>query len=112
MFATIAAAALNPIATSRRWRRVGFVLVALPLPAVVAAHLAFLHGGRLDQALFGLGVVAFACGAVLVLSREEGRDEGGSSDDPGPNWWPDFEREFRTYVRTLPSPRRGRLIRS
>jgi hypothetical protein len=106
----IAAAALRPVETSPRARLVGWGLIAVPLPAVLAVHLSVLHSGRLDEILFVSALVAFALGAVLVLGRDDRRDDGPAPDDPEPHWWPDFEREFRTYARTRPHPP-ARLVR-
>jgi hypothetical protein len=60
----------------------------------------------------GIGFVALA---LVKLSRPGGgSDDGGGGDDgpprrwrgprpkprgPEPSWWPEFEREFRAYVR-------------
>lgn len=73
----------------------------MPLPLAVAVHALFLHSGSADQALFLTALVVFGIGAVLVLGGEE-PDEGAARDDPGPEWWPDFERQFRLFVRTRP----------
>jgi len=109
-FVLIGTAALRPIETTPHLRLLGCGLVAVPLPAVVAFHLAVLHSGRLDQALFVAGLVAFALGAVLVLGRD-GRSGGEPpEDDPGPHWWPDFERDFEAHVRSLQRHSR-RLVR-
>jgi hypothetical protein len=90
---------------STELRLVGWILVAVPLPAALALHLSVLHSGRLDQALFVSALLAFALGAVLVLARE--RDDGGGREDgPGPHWWPAFEESFHEYVS---SPRRERV---
>ena len=52
-------------------------------------------------ALVTLGVALLA--APLMRPRQDpGDDEdGGGGDgpeDPGPPWWPEFERDFRAYV--------------
>jgi hypothetical protein len=65
--------------------------------------------------VFAVGV-GFIALALVRLSRPGGgeSDEGGGGDDgpprgwrgpgpkprgPEPAWWPEFEREFRAYVR-------------
>jgi hypothetical protein len=101
LLAGIGLAAWRPIAVPRTWRLVGCALVLVPLPLAVGLHVVFLHSGSADQALFLTALVAFGIGAVLVLGGEE-PDDGAARDDPGPEWWPDFERQFRTFVRTRP----------
>jgi hypothetical protein len=86
-------------------RLVGWVLIAVPLPAALALHLSLLHSGRLDQTLFISALLAFALGAVLVLARDRD-DGGGREDDPEPHWWPAFERSFQDYVS---APRKERV---
>jgi hypothetical protein len=80
----------------------GWLLVAVPLPLVVAFRLfqpASPFGG---QSAFVAGLLAFAVGALLVLSSRDDADEGdggaGADPDPAP-WWPEFERDFRAYAR-------------
>jgi hypothetical protein len=85
-------------------RKIGWVLIAVPLPVAVLIHLTLLHSGRADQTLFIGGAAAFAVGAALVLGREED-DDGLSVDDPDPSWWPEFERAFRDYSRRRPPSR-------
>lgn len=102
-FGLIAVAAIRPITTTPRARAIGCALVVVPLPAAVAVHLFFLHTGRLDQALFASALLAFGLGAVLVLGRDDG-DDRRSPGDPDPHWWPEFEREFRTYARSRSRP--------
>jgi hypothetical protein len=90
-----------------RWL-VGWVLVAVPLPVVVAARWIDTSSVVGGEVAFLCGVVAFAVGAALVLSGRDERDHGsGPHLDPEP-WWPDFEREFRAYARTR-SRRRVRI---
>jgi hypothetical protein len=99
LVAAIAASARRPpVSTSPMRRRVGWALVAGPLPAAVAVQLLRPLPAGLDQAAFIAGVVAFAVGAVLVLAREDRDHESGSSGEPEPPWWPDFERDFRVYA--------------
>jgi hypothetical protein len=49
---------------------------------------------------FGIALLA----APLMSPRGGGDDDGGGGgpgsgpDDPGPPWWPEFERDFRAYV--------------
>ena len=70
-------------------------------------------------------LVALAGGIWIMLHMA--RHHGGSGDDPGdgggggggggrgpkppdprpeadPHWWPEFERQFAAYVRSLPQP--------
>jgi hypothetical protein len=81
-------------------RLVGWLLVALPLPIVVASSLLMPSSPLGGEAAFVFGVLAFAIGVVLLLSGGgDAKDEGGEADlDPAP-WWPDFERQFRAYAR-------------
>ena len=98
LLATIALAAARRArrAASARNRQCGWLLVALPMPAAVTAHLVLTLPSRLDQALFVAGVVAFAVGAIIVLGVEE---DGWSEErgDDSPPWWPAFERDLRDY---------------
>jgi hypothetical protein len=102
LLATIGfAATRSPLAAQTRHRRlVGWLLVAVPLPFVVASRVAVPSSPFGAQGAFACGVLAFAVGAALVLSgRGDGPDPGGELG-PGPApWWPDFEEEFRAYVR-------------
>jgi hypothetical protein len=82
-------------------RGLGWLLIAVPLPLVVASRLALPSSPLGGQNAFVCGVLAFAAGTLLVLSSRSDPDEGGRDEPdlaPGP-WWPDFEREFRAYVR-------------
>ena len=82
--------------SSARTRTCGWILIAFPLPAAVAAHLATNLPTTLDQSLFVGGVVAFAIGAIIVLgTREDGWSE--ERDEESPPWWPAFERDLREY---------------
>ena len=102
LLATIGfAATRSPLAAQVRHRRlVGWLLVAVPLPLVVAFRVALPSSPFGAQAAFGCGVLAFAVGALLVLSGRGDDHDPGSEHDPGPTpWWPDFEGEFRVYVR-------------
>ena len=111
LLATIGfATTCSPVAAQARHRRlVGWLLVAVPLPFVVAFRVALPSSSFGAQGAFACGVLAFAVGAVLVLSgRGDDQDPGSESiPDPTP-WWPDFEREFRAYVREQ-SRRRVRI---
>jgi hypothetical protein len=54
-----------------------------------------------DQLAFAIGVVAFAAGALLLMSADGEEDRRDLTEDPDPPpWWPDFEREFRAYARS------------
>jgi hypothetical protein len=111
LLATIGfAATCSPLAAPARHRRlVGWLLVAVPLPFVVALRVAMPSSPFGAQGAFACGVVAFAVGAVLVLSgRGDDHDPGMELEpDPAP-WWPDFEQEFRAYEREQ-SRRRVRI---
>jgi len=94
-------------ATASQARRgFGWLLVAVPLPLALALHFSLSLEPSVDRVAFVVGTVSFALGALLVLpaSDDDSSDEQGESDDP--SWWPDFERDFRAYVR---GPRPGRL---
>jgi len=112
LFATIGVAATRSLAAAhvRHSRLVGWLLVVVPLPFVVACRLASPSSPFGAQGAFACGVLAFAVGAVLVLSgRGDDQDPGKDLDpDPAP-WWPDFEEEFRAYVREQRSRPRVRL---
>ena len=86
--------------------RLGWALVAAPLPLVVTARVSLPSSPLAGQAAFVCAVVAFAAGALLILSSRDDADEpGGDIDvDPAP-WWPDFERDFRAYDRRQSRPR-------
>jgi hypothetical protein len=100
LLATIGFAARSPLTAQSRGRRlIGWLLVAFPLPLVVAARLFAPSSPLGGEIAFALGVVCFAGGVLLVVT--EGDDEEGSDgphDLGPPPWWPDFEREFRTYA--------------
>lgn len=86
-------------------RALGWVLVALPLPAAVALHLTGLLERNADQFVFLGGVIAFAAGAALLLGAADDEEDWRLGEDDSPPWWPDFERELRDYER-------DRLIRA
>lgn len=89
----------------RRWRAVGWLLIAIPLPLVVGLQVFMPLPPGFGESAFVAGVAAFACGALLVLgSEDDDRPEGGA--EPGdPPWWPDFERDFRAYAARRSRPR-------
>lgn len=97
----VALAARPPHHRGQRTRALGWVLVAIPLPAAVCLHLVGALSPNVDQIAFLGSVVAFAAGAALLLGGaaedEEDWREGG--DDDSPPWWPEFERELRDYER-------------
>jgi hypothetical protein len=108
LLAAIAAAAYErPRVESGALRTYGWLLVAVPLPAAVAAHLTLHLSTTVDQTLFVAGAAAFALGAALLLRRD---DEGWREepDDDAPPWWPAFERELRDYERA--STRRPKAL--
>ena len=79
--------------SSERQRVLGWLLIALPLPPALA------------ETAFAAGVAAFAVGSLLVLRRDGRDDSRGSADPETPPWWPEFEREFRSYARRSSRPR-------
>ncbi len=91
--------------SSRRRRAVGWLLVALPLPLAVSVETLASPPRVLADAAFVGGLAAFALGTLLVLRREDGDDRRGDAEPDGPSWWPDFEREFRSYARRSSRPR-------
>jgi hypothetical protein len=82
-------------------RGLGWLLIAVPLPLVVASRLALPSSPLGGQRAFVCGVLAFAAGVLLVLSNRDDADDSGRDEaDPEPApWWPDFEREFRAYAQ-------------
>ncbi|HET7760442.1 MAG TPA: hypothetical protein VFK62_11000 [Gaiellaceae bacterium] len=92
-------------ASTRRRRAVGWLLIALPLPLAVGVETFASPPRVLADAGFVAGVAAFALGALLVLSRDDGDGREGDVDPESPPWWPDFEREFRSYARRSSRPR-------
>jgi hypothetical protein len=94
------AATRSPLAAQAAGLRpLGWLLIAVPLPLVVASRIAVPSSPLGGQGAFIAGVLAFAVGAVLVLSGRDDSECGGEADlGPAP-WWPDFEREFRAYAR-------------
>jgi hypothetical protein len=96
--AIAAAAYMRPRIDAHILRTYGWMLVALPLPAAVAAHMTMHLPTSVDQTLFVAGAAAFALGAPILLRRD---DEGWREepDDGAPPWWPAFERELREYER-------------
>jgi hypothetical protein len=94
----------------RHRRPIGWFLVAVPLPLVVACRVGLPSSPYGGQGAFACAVLAFAVGAVLVLSGRGDADDPGSELVPGPTpWWPDFEEEFRAYVRDQSRRRRVRI---
>jgi hypothetical protein len=81
-------------------RLLGWLLVAVPLPVVVAFHLSQPASPLGGQKAFVAGILAFAVGALLVLSSCDDADDPDGEAEPGPApWWPEFERDFRAYAR-------------
>jgi hypothetical protein len=101
LVAAIAVAASRPPAARSSGRRLGgWILVLGPLPLAVVLHLLARLPQAVDQTAFVLGVLCFAAGARLVLTRDEDDGWREPSDRPEPfPWWPDFERELREYER-------------
>ena len=106
LLATIGfAATRSRLAAQAPGRWVGWLLVAVPLPLVVAIRLSVPSSPLGGQGAFVGGLLAFALGALLTLSGRAD-DEDRAETDPGPApWWPDFERDFRTYARRQSRPR-------
>jgi hypothetical protein len=92
-------------ASSQRRRAAGWLLVALPLPLAVGIEMFAAPPRVLADAAFVAGATAFAVGALLVLSRDEGDGRRDEANPDSPSWWPDFEREFRAYARRSSRPR-------
>jgi hypothetical protein len=92
-------------ASTRRRRVVGWLLIALPLPLAVGIEVFAPLPPVFAEAAFVAGVAAFAAGALLVLSGDDGDDKRGDPDPESPPWWPQFEREFRAYARRSSRPR-------
>jgi hypothetical protein len=100
------AATRGRLAAEAPSRSLGWLLIALPLPLVVAFRLTQPSSALGGQAAFVAGVLAFAAGAALILSRRDDADDVGGQADPDPSpWWPEFEREFRAYARRQSRPR-------
>ena len=91
-------------AASQHRRVVGWLLIALPLPLAVLIEVFSSPPPVFAETAFVAGVVAFAAGALLVLSSDDGDDLRGHGDPDSPPWWPDFEREFRAYARRSSRP--------
>ena len=108
LVATVAVAACRSSTgtSSERQRVLGWLLIALPLPLAVVIEV---FGPPLPPGLaetaFVAGVAAFATGSLLVLRRDDGDDSSGTADPETPPWWPEFEREFRSYARRSSRPR-------
>jgi hypothetical protein len=107
LVATVALGARRTLfgASSRRRRVVGWLLIALPLPLAVGIEVFAAPPPLFGETAFVAGVAAFAAGALLVLSADDGDDQRGDPDPDGPPWWPDFERAFRAYARRSSRPR-------
>ena len=79
--------------------------------AVASGHLALALAGWLALGVppwFFAGCALVTLGVALLAAPLMGprRDGGGGDDgrgpdgpeDPGPPWWPEFERDFRAYA--------------
>jgi hypothetical protein len=86
----------------------GWLLIAVPLPLAVGMELFASVSRVVAEAAFVAGVVAFGAGALMVLRRGDEKDEWRDGDSGGPPWWPDFERDFNTYVQSRRSERLSR----
>jgi hypothetical protein len=104
LLVAIGLASRAPAQKSEEARATGWALVAVPLPLVVALHVAGILPRTTDQALFVGGIVAFAVGSALLLGSRDDDDWREARDD-SPPWWPEFEREFEDYARRN-TPRR------
>lgn len=101
LLATIGFAATSPLLATREPSRrlTGWLLVAIPLPLAVGFRLSAPSWPVGGESAFVVGVLAFAVGALLVLSgRGHGEDDRREADDVPPPWWPEFETEFRAYA--------------
>jgi hypothetical protein len=107
LVATVAIAASRSSigASSERQRVLGWLLIALPLPLAVVMEVLAPLPPLLAETTFVAGVAAFAAGSLLVLRRDGGGDSRGTPDPETPPWWPEFEREFRSYARRSSRPR-------
>jgi len=107
LVATVVAGATHtPLgASSERRRALGWLLIAVPLPLAVGLQLLAPPPSALGQTAFVAGVAAFAAGALLVLSSDDGGDLREDADPETPPWWPEFERDFDEYVRHSSRPR-------
>jgi hypothetical protein len=108
LLATIGfAASRSRLTAEAPGRGLGWLLIGVPLPLVVASRLALPSSPLEGQTAFVCGVLAFAAGVLLILSSRDDADDGGRDDaDPEPApWWPDFERDFRAYARRQARPR-------
>lgn len=57
-------------------------------------------------------VLAFAVPGLVVSLRDRSQSRPRPApQEPGPAWWPQFERDFRDYVRRLEHERRRRDLR-
>jgi hypothetical protein len=92
-------------ASAERRRVVGWLLIALPLPAAAGLELFASPPRALADAAFVAGLSMFALGALLVLRRAEDDGPGAGADPESPPWWPEFERQFRAYARRRPRQR-------
>jgi len=56
--------------------------------------------------LLWLAAVFSITSYFALRTPDDGGGEGGSADEdlPEPPWWPDFERDFRDYLRRRPKP--------
>ena len=91
--------------SSERRRVVGWLLIALPLPVAVGLETFASPPRVLADAVFVAGLAAFAVGALLVMSSDDGDDRREDVDPDSPSWWPEFERDFRAYSRRNSRPR-------
>jgi hypothetical protein len=89
----------------QRRRALGWLLIAVPLPLAVGIEALAPLPRVLADAAFVAGLIAFALGALLVLTRDDEDERRPGADPDGPPWWPDFEREFRVYARRSSRPR-------
>ena len=107
LVATVAVAACRSSTgtSSERQRVLGWLLIALPLPLAVVIEVFAPLPSPLAETTFVAGVAAFAAGSLLVLRRDDGDDSSGTADPETPPWWPEFEREFRSYARRSSRPR-------
>ena len=107
LVAAIVIAAVRPPSMPPAPSWLAWLLVAT-LPVVVLVHLVLPGPEAVFQVAFLLAVVGFGLGAILILATDDQTDEDWRAGDiEPPPWWPDFERDFRDYVRERPRPRVG-----
>jgi hypothetical protein len=94
---------------------ISLCLASFPLTAAVigAIHVwSQPSAGSFTRLILWMAVALGTSGVVMWLHHrsDEPRSDGepeakpGPPDDPDPEWWPEFEREFRDYARRPREP--------